>query len=466
MAGPAAPNPDPPAQASGWLTLWIVAAIVAAFVFAWAAPNAAAATAIGGEIFLNLLTLLAVPLVVTAAMSGVLGMGDVRKLGRPGAFTLAFFFATTAAAVLIGIAVVNVVRPGEGAAAGEARQASLSGGKKDKEKIRDAIAQAADVPPKAVAETFPALPRDEGPTGRSVSEGLLRMLFPKNLFAAAAAGDLLPLIAFSLFFAAVLTTLGPKVEDLRRLIVQTNEAFLAVVMVVMRIAPIGIFCLVASRFGQAAAGGPGELRGLFARTGWYMACVVIGLAIHSAVSLLLPLWLVTRRNPFAFVAQLAAPLLTAFSTASGLASLPVTIEAAVTKARISKRAVDFVLPLGAAVNTNGTALYEAVAALFIAQSVGMDLSLGQQAIVALTATVSAVGAAGIPEAGLVTLLVVLNAVGLPTEGIGLILAVDWLLDRFRTTVNVFGDVVGAAIIEGTLEAAPPPVTASRPTADG
>jgi len=259
----------------------------------------------------------------------------------------------------------------------------------------------------------------------------------------------LPLIAFSLFFAAVMTTLGAKTGDLSRVIVQTNEAFLAVVMVVMKVAPVGIFCLVASRFGEAVE--KGELGKVFAQTGWYMACVVIGLAVHTAVSLLLPLWLVTRRNPFAFVAQLSAPLLTAFSTASGLASLPVAIEAAVNKAKISKRAVDFVLPLGAAVNTNGTALYEAVAALFIAQSLGMDLSLGQQAIVAVTATVSAVGAAGIPEAGLVTLLIVLHAAGLPTEGVGLILAVDWLLDRFRTTVNVFGDVVGAAMVEGTMK---------------
>lgn len=430
------------------LTLWIVVGIVAGLGFALVAPGAAARVAVGGEVFLNLLTALAVPLVVTAAMSGVLGMGDVRRLGRPGAWTLGFFFATTAAAVLIGIAVVNVVRPGEGTAE-EARQVVTGGGKKDKEKIRDAIAEAAGVEPGAVARVFPGLPKEGSPTGWSVGEGLVRMLFPKNLLAAAAAGDLLPLIAFSLFFAAVMTTLGAKVGELSRLIVQTNEAFLAVVMVVMKVAPLGIFCLVASRFGEAVE--KGELGKVFAQTGWYMACVVIGLAVHTAVSLLLPLWVVTRRNPFAFTAQLSAPLLTAFSTASGLASLPVAIEAAVNKAKISKRAVDFVLPLGAAVNTNGTALYEAVAALFIAQSLGMELSLGQQAIIAVTATVSAVGAAGIPEAGLVTLLIVLQAAGLPTEGVGLILAVDWLLDRFRTTVNVFGDVVGAAIVEGTMK---------------
>jgi solute carrier family 1 (neuronal/epithelial high affinity glutamate transporter), member 1 len=251
-------------------------------------------------------------------------------------------------------------------------------------------------------------------------------------------------------FAAVLTTLGPRVADLSRLIVQINEAFLAVVMVVMRIAPIGIFCLVAARFGEAAAAGPEEIRGLVEWTGWYVACVVIGLGIHMVVCLLVPLWLITGRNPFAFVAAMSESLLMAFSTASGLASLPVTLEVATSKAGISRRAAEFVLPLGAAVNTNGTALYEAVAALFIAQSLGIDLTFGQQAIVAVTATISAVGAAGIPEAGLVTLLIVLKAVDLPTDEIALILAVDWLLDRFRTTINVFGDVVGAAIVEPTM----------------
>src|SRR5690606_7481530 len=211
---------------------------------------------------------------------------------------------------------------------------------------------------------------------------------------------------------------------------------------------LGIFCLVAARFGQAQL--EGRMSEVISQTGWYMAAILIGLAIHALVVLPVGLWVFTRRNPYRFLFQMSQALLTAFSTASSSATLPVTMECAQDKALVSKRATEFVVPLGATVNMNGTALYEAGAALYIAQAVGIPLSLTQQITVALTATLAAIGAAGIPEAGLVTMLIVLNAVGLPVEYIGLILAVDWLLDRFRTAVNVFGDAVGAAVIDGTF----------------
>jgi len=159
------------------------------------------------------------------------------------------------------------------------------------------------------------------------------------------------------------------------------------------------------------------------------------------------MWCFTRRNPYRFIYQMSQALLTAFSTASSSATLPVTMECAVDRAKISRKATDFVLPLGATINMDGTALYEAVAAIFIAQFLGFDLSLGQQAIVAMTATLAAIGAAGIPEAGLVTMLIVLNAVGLPVQYQALIIPVDWLLDRFRTAVNVFGDTCVTAIVD-------------------
>jgi len=184
-----------------------------------------------------------------------------------------------------------------------------------------------------------------------------------------------------------------------------------------------------------------------AQSGYYVATVLSGLAIHALITLPLILWIFTRRNPIRFIGQMSQALLTAFSTASSSATLPVTLECAITKARISSRSADFVIPLGATINMDGTALYEAAAAIFIAQAIGMDLSLTQQLTVAITATLAAIGAAGIPEAGLVTMVIVLNAVGIPTGYIGLILAVDWFLDRFRTAVNVFGDTVGAAVIE-------------------
>ena len=191
----------------------------------------------------------------------------------------------------------------------------------------------------------------------------------------------------------------------------------------------------------------GRFLEVLSQTGWYVATVLLGLAIHALVTLPLILWVFTKRNPYRFMYQMSQALLTAFSTASSSATLPVSMQCAVEKAGVSKRSTEFVLPLGATINMDGTALYEAAAAIFIAQAIGMDLSLLQQLVIAVTATLAAIGAAGIPEAGLVTLVIVLNAVGLPIEYIGLILSVDWFLDRFRTATNAFGDAVGSAVVE-------------------
>jgi solute carrier family 1 (high affinity glutamate transporter) protein 1 len=251
----------------------------------------------------------------------------------------------------------------------------------------------------------------------------------------------------------MLTTIGPRVAQLTDLIDQANHAMMSFVLLLMRVAPIGIFCLVAARFGEAQAAG--NLRQTISQMGWYMSTVLLGLGFHSLVTLPMILWFFTRRNPYRFILQMSQALLTAFSTASSTATLPVTMECANVNAKVSEKSTEFVLPLGATINMDGTALYEAVAAIFIAQvaagqGVVAPLTMAQQVIVAITATLAAIGAAGIPEAGLVTMLIVLNAVGLPLEYIGLILSVDWLLDRFRTAVNVLGDAMGAAIVEKTL----------------
>jgi Na+/H+-dicarboxylate symporter len=181
-----------------------------------------------------------------------------------------------------------------------------------------------------------------------------------------------------------------------------------------------------------------------------MGTVILGLGIHGLVVLPLILWVFARRRPHVYMGNVSPALLTAFSTASSSATLPLTMECVEKRAGVARRSSCFVLPLGATVNMDGTALYESVAAIFIAQAMGIDMGMGQQVLVFLTATLAAIGAAGIPEAGLVTMVIVLRAVGLPLEGIGLILAVDWLLDRFRTTVNVWGDSVGAGVIEKHL----------------
>jgi Na+/H+-dicarboxylate symporter len=271
---------------------------------------------------------------------------------------------------------------------------------------------------------------------------LVLSLVSDNIVASMADMQLLPVILFSLVFGAVLTTIGPSGQPVVDFFRGLNDIMMKLVMLLMLVAPFGIFGLVAGRFARA-----GDVSELIGGLGLYMLTVIAALAIHGLIVLPAILWIFGRRNPVVYLFNMATALLTAFSTASSSATMPLTIQGVEKHNRVSEKAAGFVIPLGATVNMNGTALYEGIAAMFIAQAVGLDLGLGQQVIVLLTATLAAIGAAGIPEAGLVTMVIVLNAVGLPIEGIGLILAVDWLLDRFRTTVNVWGDACGAAVVE-------------------
>lgn len=411
-------------QDQSHLTLYICAGIVAAIFMALLFPHFAVKFHVGGEIFLRLLKMMVVPLVMASVMSGIIGLGDVRRLGRPGGRTVLYYFVTTVVAVITGLVVVNLIRPGVGAFDAQALEAV-------------ARSSAAAIPAAGDAATI-----------GTILHNLLLMLFTDNLIAAAAETNLLPLILFSIIFAAMLTTMGKRVEAITTMIVQVNDGLMSFVLLLMKTAPLGIFCLVTARFGEAQA--DGRFLDMLGQTGWYVVTVLTGLGIHAMLTLPLVLWIVTKRNPYRFMYQMSQALLTAFSTASSSATLPVTMECAVKKAGVSKRSVELVLPLGATINMDGTALYEAAAAIFIAQAIGVDLSIMQQIIIAMTATLAAIGAAGIPEAGLVTMLIVLNAVGLPTEYIGLILSVDWFLDRFRTAVNAFGDAVGSAVVESAF----------------
>ena len=224
-----------------------------------------------------------------------------------------------------------------------------------------------------------------------------------------------------------------------------DKAVMKVVHWIIVLTPIGIFGLIAGKIGEA--GGGDEVLRLAMHLGKYVFCVLLGLLIHGFVILPLLLRILSGRNPVAYFKDLSETLLTAFSTASSSATLPLTITNVTENAKVSPKVSKFVLPLGATINMDGTALYESVAVIFIAQSYGIHLGGGELVVVFLTATLAAIGAAGIPEAGLITMVLVLQAVGLPIEGIGMILAIDWFLDRFRTTVNVWGDSIGAAVIE-------------------
>ena len=418
------------------LTLWIVIAIVAAVVVALVAPRVAMAFDIGGQIFLRLLQMVVVPLVMASVMSGILGMGDVRKLGKPGGVAILYYMTTTVLAVATGLLVVNLIDPGLGIERGIIIDAQAEGGS-HVDKAKEALG----AKPGEAAEP---------PTIGMILKNLVLMLFTDNLLESMVEVNLLPLILFSIIFAGMLTTMGTRSESIATLVVGINDALMSFILLLMKVAPFGIFCLVAARFGAAQASG--EFLGLLKTLAGYMATVLIGLGIHAFITLPAILYALTRRNPYKFMGRMSQALLTAFSTSSSTATLPVTMECAEMRAGVSGRSTEFVLPLGATINMDGTALYEAAAAIFIAQAYSVvnpdfTLTLTDQMVIAVTATLAAIGAAGIPEAGLVTMLIVLNAVHLPLELIGLIIPVDWLLDRFRTTVNVFGDSAGTAIVD-------------------
>lgn len=253
--------------------------------------------------------------------------------------------------------------------------------------------------------------------------------------------NVLGLIVFCLVFGLVIGKMGEKGQILVDFFNALSDATMKIVQVIMCYMPLGILFLIAGKIIEV------EDWDIFRKLGLYMATVLTGLAIHSIVILPLIYFIIVRKNPFRFAMGMAQALLTALMISSSSATLPVTFRCAEEKNRVDKRITRFVLPVGATINMDGTALYEAVAAVFIAQLNDMDLSIGQIITISVTATTASIGAAGVPQAGLVTMVIVLSAVGLPAEDVTLIIAVDWFLDRFRTVVNVLGDAFGTGIVE-------------------
>ena len=455
---------DGKSNGHGNLTFYIIGAIVLAIASALIVPmvleKATAlslfhAIEIGGEVFLRALMMMVVPLVVASVMSGILGLGDVRRLGKPGLTAVVYYLTTTVLAVVVGLIVVNVINPGGG---DEKVNAQTTQSEKvvitsaDKATVLENLAESSGLEKEKVAELFPelegGLPGKEPGMGTILSN-LVLMLFTDNLLGSAARTDLLPLIVFAIIFAGMLTTMGEDVRGITSMIEQINKAMMKFVMLLMNVAPLGIFCLVASKFGIAQT--EGKFLSVISETSSFIITVLVGLGIHAFVTLPAIYYFFTRKNPYVYMKDMSRALLTAFSTASSSATLPVTMECA-NEAGVSKKSTDFVLPLGATINMDGTALYEAAAAIFIANlDPNVTLAFTDQIVIAVTATLAAIGAAGIPEAGLVTMLIVLNAVGLSPEYMGSILAIDWLLDRFRTATNTFGDSIGAAIVDQQFE---------------
>jgi len=392
------------------LMLAILLGVVVGSVFGWAAGEAASSVAWIGDLFLNALKMLVLPLVfcsMVAAVSGLAGSGGLRRMAL---FTFGYYLLTTLAAVVVGLLLVNLIEPGVGIALGQG----------------------------AVAPTL-------APTGIAA---IATSIITPNVVEAAARFQILPVLVFALALGAALAAVGEQAREAVSFFHGCNQALLKLVDWVMYLAPLGIAALIAARIG-AAGGGDAFVTELQA-VGYYCLTVITGLALHAVITLPLLLRVGAGRSPLRYARNLGEALVTAFGTASSSATLALTMRLTEERNQVRAQTANFVLPLGATVNMDGTALYEAVAALFIAQAAGIELSFGAQVVVALTATLASVGAAGIPQAGLVTMVIVLEAVGLPLEGISLILAVDWFLDRCRTSVNVWGDATAAAVVDARV----------------
>ncbi len=360
-----------------------------------------------GEVFLRALRMIIVPLIFSSIVSGVTGIGSAKNLGRMSAKTFGYYLTTSFFAIMTGLFMVNLLKPGEGADLG------LSG-----------VIEGLDVG----AETF-------GQT--------LINIIPVNIIEAMATGDMLSIIFFAILFGFFTTKVNPS---FRRPIEKTFNAIFEVMMqltmFVIRFTPLGIFGIVSGLVAEHSD----NLIPVISSMGVYMIAVISALIIHAAITLPILVRFIGRSNPLKHLRCMSVPLLTAFSTSSSNATLPLTLKAVEHNSGVSNETTGFVLPLGATINMDGTALYECVAALFIAQAYGIELTVLQQGIVVITALLASIGAAGIPMAGLVIITIILTAVGLPLEGVGLILAVDRILDMFRTTVNVWSDSCGAVII--------------------
>ncbi len=376
-----------------------------------------------GTLFLNALKMIIVPLIVSSIVTGVAGIGGSRNLGRMGGKTVLYYLTTSLFAILVGLVIVNITSPGliNGQPAGDILGLHTA----------DSAAVAAKV------------------EGRGVHDivGVLLSIVPPNIFSAAADGQMLGLIFFSLLFGFFITRISEQYAEAQYNFWQgLFEVMMRITDWVMRFAPIGVFGLVA----KVVAGMEGENLGQLASTlGVFFLSVVAALAVHAFVTLPLLLRFLAKVKPGRHYQAMAPALLTAFSTASSSATLPLTMECVEKNAGVSNRTSSFVLPLGATVNMDGTALYECVAAMFIAQAYGIELGFVQQFTVVLVALLTSIGVAGIPAASLVAIAIILGTIGLPAEGIGLILAVDRVLDMMRTSVNVFSDSVGAVVIART-----------------
>lgn len=359
-----------------------------------------------GTLFLRALNMIIIPLILSSIISGITNIGNADNLGRLGLKTFGYYILTSTLAILTGLVFVNLIKPGVGVELGL---------EKNVENL--------DLSDQSFLDT-------------------MLNIVPSNIFRSFMEADMLSIIFFSILFGFFITKVPTKPKEfLTNFFNATFEVMMKLTLFIIKLAPFGIFGIVAKVVAEQD-----DLGELVSSMGIYMGTVLLALGFHAFITLPMLSKFVGKINPLKHFNAVSTALLTAFSTSSSSATLPITMSEVEKKSGISNKITSFTLPLGATINMDGTALYELVAVMFIAQQYGMDLTIGKQIIIVVTALLASIGAAGIPMAGLVMISIILKAVDLPLEGIGLILAVDRILDMFRTSVNVWSDSCGAAII--------------------
>jgi len=436
---------------SGGLTVATMCGVIGGVIFGLAlrqreepwSDREVAYVAYIGELFLRMLKALILPLIVPSLITAV-GSLDMSLSGKVGMRAIVYYMTTTVLAVILGIILVVTIHPG---VAGQERAA----GNKDSREVTtpdtlmDLIRNL--FPPNLIQATMQQYRTSLISPGAVAVNDSGQIRDPSDPLTWAFKGEwtngsnILGLVFFAIVFGIALAKMGEKGKPLLDFFTSLSDCMMVITTWVINLAPVGVFFLIG---GQVL--GTNDFGVVLNQLGWYFTTVMLGLFVHGFIILPIILTVFTRTMPFRFIANMTNAFTTAFGTGSSSATLPVTIRLLEEKNNVDPRICRFVLPIGATINMDGTALYEAVAAIFISQINNMQLSFGQILAVSVTATAASIGAAGIPQAGLVTMVMVLETVGLPAEDVTIILAVDWLLDRFRTAINVLGDSIGAGLV--------------------
>ena len=356
-----------------------------------------------GNGFIRLMQMLVVPLVFCSLVCGAMAIGDTKTLGTVGVKTIIFYLITTALAVCLALSVASLINPGLG--------------------MHETVSDTS-----AAVET----------TTINFADTLLNII-PKNIFNSLANGDMLPVIVFALFTGILLASMGNRVSTVANFFSQFNDIMMEMTMMIMSLAPIGVFCLISRTFATIGFSA-------FVPLAKYMIAVLLALAIQCLGVYQILLKIFTGLNPIRFIKKFFPVMAFAFSTATSNATIPLSIETLSKKVGVSKKISSFTIPLGATINMDGTSIMQGVAVVFAAQAFGIHLSMADYITVIGTATLASVGTAGVPSVGLVTLTMVFNSVGLPVEAIGLIMGIDRILDMTRTAVNITGDAVCTTIV--------------------